>query len=83
MVLNCRMTPAIDPEVLENKRMSHFVGHSPKPAHIRYNQVVYDLDRDMGDHVPESPMMRGEGFVWGSGWMGMCVWVGVSGWVGV
>ena len=55
-----RITPAIDPEVLEKMRMSHFVGHAPKPAHIRYNQVLYDLDRDMGDHVPESPMMRGE-----------------------
>ena len=54
-----RMTPVIDPEVLENMRMSQFVGHAPKPSHIRYNQVPYDLDRDTRDHVPESPMKRG------------------------
>ena len=54
-----RMTPMIDPEVLENMCMSQFVGHAPKPSHIRYNQLPYDLDRDTRDHVPESPMKRG------------------------
>ncbi len=49
----------IDPEVLENMRTSQFVGHAPKPSHIRYNQVPYDLDKDMREHVPESPMKRG------------------------
>ena len=58
--LGYRMTPIIDTEVLENMRMSQFVGHAPKPAHIRYNQVPYDLDRDMREHVPESPMKRGQ-----------------------
>lgn len=54
------MTPAIGAEILDNMRKSHFVGYAGKPAHIRRNQVPYDLDRDMRDHVPESPMMRGQ-----------------------
>ena len=40
-------------------RMSDFVGHAPKPSHVRRNQVPYDLERDWSDSVPESPMMRG------------------------
>ena len=55
-----RITPSIDPEVLGNMRMSQFVGHAPKPAHLLRNQVPYDLERDWSDSVPESPMMRGE-----------------------
>ena len=58
--LLCRIAPTIDPEVLSNMRMSQFVGHAPKPAHLRRNQVPYDLERDWSDSVPESPMMRGK-----------------------
>jgi len=64
----------MDTEVLENMRMSQFVGHAPKPAHVRYNQVPYDLDRDMREHVPESPMKRGqsaaESYVMPARWRG-------------
>lgn len=41
--------------------MSQFVGHAPKPPYILRNQLPYDLDKDSGKEVPESPMMRGEG----------------------
>jgi hypothetical protein len=58
-----RIAPTIDPEVLSNMRMSQFVGHAPKPAHLRRNQVPYDLERDWSDSVPESPMMRGKKYV--------------------
>lgn len=58
--LLCRIAPTIDPEVLSNMRMSQFVGHAPKPTHLRRNQVPYDLERDWSDSVPESPMMRGK-----------------------
>ena len=51
----------IDPEILSNVKMKQFVGHAPKPLHILSNQVPYDLERDEGEGVPESPMMRGEG----------------------
>ena len=51
----------IDPEILSNVKMKQFVGHAPKPPHILSNQVPYDLERDEGEGVPESPMMRGEG----------------------
>ena len=57
---HCRIAPTIDPEVLSNMRMSQFVGHAPKPVHLRRNQVPYDLERDWNDSVPESPMMRGK-----------------------
>ena len=50
----------IDPEILSNVKMKQFVGHAPKPPHILSNQVPYDLERDEGEGVPESPMMRGE-----------------------
>ena len=59
-ILLCRIAPTIDPEVLSNMRMSQFVGHAPKPTHLRRNQVPYDLERDWSDSVPESPMMRGK-----------------------
>ena len=55
-----RVAPPIDPEVLDNMRMQHFVGHAPKPPHILSNQVPYDLEKDRWDSVPESPMMRGK-----------------------
>ena len=56
-----RRPPVIDPEILTNMKMSQFVGHAPKPPYILRNQVPYDLDKDSGKEVPESPMMRGEG----------------------
>lgn len=59
MCFSLRRAPVIDPEILSNMKMSHFVGHAPKPPHIRRNQVPYDLEKDFGWEVPESPMMRG------------------------
>lgn len=60
LFLSPRAAPVIDSEVLDNMRSSDFVSYAPKPPHIRRNQVPYDLERDMRDHVPESPMMRGQ-----------------------
>lgn len=46
--------------MLANMKMKQFVGHAPKPAHLRRNQVPYDLCRESRASVPESPMMRGQ-----------------------
>lgn len=54
-----RRAPSIDPQLLANRKMHQFVGHAPKPAHLRRNQVPYDLQRESRATVPESPMMRG------------------------
>lgn len=50
----------VDAEVLANMKMKQFVGHAPKPSHLRRNQVPYDLCRESRASIPESPMMRGE-----------------------
>lgn len=55
-----RRAPVVDAEVLANMKMKQFVGHAPKPAHLRRNQVPYDLCRESRASVPESPMMRGK-----------------------
>jgi PAB-dependent poly(A)-specific ribonuclease subunit 2 len=53
-----RRAPIIDPKLLASRKMNQFVGHAPKPPHLRRNQVPYDLRRESKATVPESPMMR-------------------------
>jgi PAB-dependent poly(A)-specific ribonuclease subunit 2 len=53
-----RRAPTIDSQLLANRKMHQFVGHARKPAHLRRNQVPYDLQRESRATVPESPMMR-------------------------